>query len=301
MRAVVLAVTTVVTLAAGAARAAETVKAPQLVPGDSWSYVEENPGPQGTHVSHAVMTLVRADKDGIVVDVHPAGAPGPGSERLMGPDWSRVRSVNGRQTVVNQPLLFPLAPGKTWRVAYTEFTPADHRHTHEGWDMTMKVAGWETVEVPAGAFRALKIEGTGTWTADTPASLFVARGRASNGAEVATAQRSPSTTQSGRYYKTFWYVPEVRRWVRSEEDYYSSNGVRSGHSTAKLEAFTLADPPADTPRPPDAAGVPATPKRAKVPPATPRHPLPPPPPAGTPAAPLRETWRQPIAGEAPTG
>lgn len=281
MRTVVLA--TMLIAVAGAAGAAGTVKAPELAPGDTWTYAEENPSPQGQRTSHTLMTLVRADKDGILVTVQPAGSPGPSSERLMGPDWSRVRSVNGRQTVVNQPLQFPLAPGKTWRVAYTEFAPGDRRHTREGWDMTMRVTGWESVDVPAGTFRALKIEGVGTWTADTPASVVVARGRAPNGAEIASARRNAGTTVSGRYFKTFWYVPEVHRWVKSEEDYFSSNGVRSGHSTADLEAFTLANPHATAPSSDGRESEPARVPRAR--PSAPRH---------APASqgdPLRETRR----------
>ena len=32
---------------------------------------------------------------------------------------------------------------------------------------------------------------------------------------------------SGRYYKCFWYAPEVKRWVKSTEENYSSNGSLS--------------------------------------------------------------------------
>jgi len=52
-----------------------------------------------------------------------------------------------------------------------------------------KVAGWEEVAVPAGKFRALKIEGDGTYTRN-------------------------DTRQTGRSKMELWYVPEVNRWVR---------------------------------------------------------------------------------------
>jgi hypothetical protein len=46
-------------------------------------------------------------------------------------------------------------------------------------------------------------------------------------------------TASGRTYKAFWYVPEVRRWVKSVEEYYASSGVRNEKYTGELESFNL--------------------------------------------------------------
>ena len=48
-------------------------------------------------------------------------------------------------------------------------------------------------------------------------------------------------TVAGRTYKAFWYVPEVRRWVKSVEEYYGSGGVRNERYTDELESFQLAD------------------------------------------------------------
>ena len=45
----------------------------------------------------------------------------------------------------------------------------------------------------------------------------------------------------GRTYKAFWYVPSQRRWVKSVEEYYSSNGVRSERYTTELESSKLGD------------------------------------------------------------
>ena len=49
----------------------------------------------------------------------------PPKELLAGADASRSlsRSVNGRQTVVNRPLAFPLNIGKSWIVEYSEDHP----------------------------------------------------------------------------------------------------------------------------------------------------------------------------------
>ncbi len=94
--------------------------------------------------------------------------------------------------------------------------------------------------MPAGTFHALRIDADGTGTADLPANVAVARGRAPNGSNVAVATTQGARTASGRTLRTFWYVPAVRRWVKSEEDIFDTNGVRTSHATSILEAYALA-------------------------------------------------------------
>jgi hypothetical protein len=220
---------------------AESLRAPRLNPGDSWTYENSNEARGTTRVTHDVLTLTRVDARELAIEVHPVGTPGPGREILSGPDWSRVRSVNGKLTVVNQPLSYPLTLGKQWALDFSEDNP-NRFHTREQWHMVYRVAGWEEITLPAGTFRALKIEGDGTWTADLPSNTLVTRGRAPNGTDVLTRTTQGARVVSGRFLKTFWYVAEVHRWVRSEEDIYDSNGVRTARSVATLEAYSLADP-----------------------------------------------------------
>ena len=284
------------------------VAAPPLHPGDSWTYEDGNEVHGNTRTTHDVITLVRAEKTMIIVNVNAAGATGPGREQILGPEWSRVRSVNGQQTTVNRPLAYPLARGKTWAVDYSEATPADRRHLRESWHMTYRVGSWEDVSVPAGTFHALRIEADGTWTADLPANVAVARGRAPNGANVAVATTQGARTASGRTLKTFWYVPEVRRWVKSEEDIFDSNGARTSHATSNLEAYALAgqgdDADAGATDEPDDA--PPPPKRALPKDASPRHAaahgpatVTARPPATPPAQPVAPPPSQPAAPSAP--
>ncbi len=249
------------------------VAAPPLNPGDSWTYEDGNEVRGNTRTTHDVITLVRADKGLIIVNVNTAGATGPGHEQIVGPEWSRVRSVNGQQTTVNRPLAYPLTRGKTWAVDYSESTPADRGHLRESWHTTYKVGSWEDVSVPAGTFHALRIDAEGTWTADLPANVAVARGRVPNGANVAVATTQGARSASGRTLKTFWYVPEVRRWVKAEEDIFDSNGARTSHTTSNLEAYALAgqgdDADAGATDEPDDA--PPPPKRASPKDPSPRH------------------------------
>jgi hypothetical protein len=98
--------------------------------------------------------------------------------------------------------------------------------------------------VKAGDTNALKVEEEGHWTAELEPTQTVVQGAQSNaeGTSMTTQlQKTRETTVSGRTYKAFWYVPEVKRWVKSVEEYYGNGGVRSESYTTELESFKLAD------------------------------------------------------------
>ena len=217
------------------------VAAPTFSPGDSWTY-EDTKEIRGVRRStHNTLTVTRVEGGLLRMAIRSSAPNAVEREVLTQPDWSRVRSVNGRQTVVNRPFAFPLKPGKSWIVDYVEDTPSDRRHLREHLAMTYRVTSWDEVTVPAGTFHALRIDGIGTWSADLPANTVVATTR-SPGSNVAVTSQQGGHTVSGRFLKSFWYVPDVRRWVRSEENYYDNNGVASEQNTSLLEAFTPADP-----------------------------------------------------------
>lgn len=264
MRFMIAVVVFIAVTPAVAPAVAQTVRAPRLTPGDTWTYENAHDLRGVRRSTHDMITLLRADSRMIDVEIRPAGSPNPGKEQLIGPDWSRVRSVNGVQTVVNRPLAYPLTPGKSWAVDYAETTPADRAHTREQMHIVYKVAGWEDVTVPAGTFHVVRIEGDGTWMADLPSNTLVAGGRTPNGGAVVNATRQAARVASGRFLKTFWYAPEVHRWVKSDEEFFDSNGTRTEQSTSDLEAFTLADPAgaAAEAEPPEAAPPPAKHVRA---------------------------------------
>ena len=154
-----------------------------------------------------------------------------------------MRDVNGVETVVNKPLSFPLTVGKNWNVKFTEQHP-NKVHRSETWDVTYKVVGNESIEVPAGKFTAVKIEAEGKWAAQMEPSSTVVQAAQTSAAGASTGseiKNVTATTASGRIYKAFWYVPEVKRWVKSVEELYSSGGVRSERSTTELESFKAAN------------------------------------------------------------
>jgi hypothetical protein len=55
---------------------------------------------------------------------------------------------------------------------------------------------------------------------------------------VQTARTLP-TTAAGRTYMALWYVPAAKKWVKSVEEYYDSNDVRSQRFTSELISFQV--------------------------------------------------------------
>jgi len=105
-------------------------------------------------------------------------------------EWNGVVGVDeGVIDVVHGMLQFPLAPGREYPAAW------DMRRARSGdflvrHERQVKIVGWEEIEVPAGRFRALKVQAQGSY-------------------------RRIDRPSSGAAENTFWYVPEVKRWVKS--------------------------------------------------------------------------------------
>ncbi len=220
---------------------AQSAGAPKVAPGDTWTYRNTIEKGNSWQQVRDELTVVRASADSIEISNKVADSTMPPSEVLVGADWSRSRSVNGRQTVVNQPLSFPLSIGKNWTTDYSENNP-NRLHSNEHFRTPYKVIGWEDVTVPAGTFRALKIEAEGEWSAViAPAVSAVSGSRvdAQGSTVVMQTGRALPKAASGRTYKAFWYVPTVKRWVKSIEEYYGSNGVRNEQYVDELESFKV--------------------------------------------------------------
>lgn len=223
-----------------ASAAAQTVQAPSVESGDTWTYratVER--GPTGWSQTHDEVAVTRVTHSTIFFDTKVSGSTQPPKEIFLGADWSRSRDVNGKETLVNRPFAFPLSPGKTWDLTYTEQHP-NRAHQSETFSDTYTVVGWESVQVPAGTYRALKIEAEGHWQAQLAPAQTVRQGAQVTGSDttmVTQVQKTTPRAVTGRMYKAFWYAPEVKRWVKSVEEYYSSAGVRNERYTQELERY----------------------------------------------------------------
>jgi hypothetical protein len=223
---------------------AQDLKLPTFSPEDSWIYHQTIQKGDKVEANDAEISVVRSDDQDLLVSVKAVGSTRPPVEVMFKPDWAKFRSVNGVETVVSRPLAFPLTLGKSWNVNYTENNP-NPRHVREEIDIIYKVVGWEDVTTPAGAFKALKIEGKGNWVADSPARVQTNSVFAKQGVAVAQSSRNvvqgPQRT-TGRIYRVVWYVPEVKRWVKSRDETLAASGQVSDSEESEFATFDL--PPA---------------------------------------------------------
>jgi len=222
----------------------QTLDQPATKAGDTWTYRNTTEkGPSGWNQSRDEITVTRVTASSIYYSSKPSGSSQPTKELIAGADWSRLRDINGKETVVNQPFKFPLTAGKTWDVQYQEQHP-NKAHKYEKLESKFVVVGYEDVEVPAGKFKALKIESEGRWTAELEPGNAVVQGAQStaNGTTMVTqVQKTNADPVTGRTYKAFWYAPEVKRWVKSIEEFYSSGGVRNERYTGELESYKVGE------------------------------------------------------------
>jgi hypothetical protein len=223
---------------------AQSAPAPNVKPGDTWTYTSTSErGPSGWNQTHEQVTVLRATPSHIYFESKIMGSTQAPGEVIAGADWSRERSVNGTDTVVNRPFAFPLSQGKTWNVEYAEQHP-NRTFASQKWNSQYRVVGMEAVEVPAGKFQAFKVEAEGDWVAQLePRQTVTQATQVEQGdtAMITHAQKIGPVQTTGRTYKAFWYVPEVGRWVKSVEEYYGSNGVRNERYTTELESYKRGD------------------------------------------------------------
>lgn len=221
---------------------AQSLDLPAVKAGDTWTYIDTTEkGPSGWAQTHDQITVSRVTTASIYYTSKQSGSTLTPRERFCAADWSRVRDVNGKETTVNRPLAFPLEVGKTWEVRYSEQHP-NKVHKLEQWNSKFTVVGYETIEVPAGKFKALKVEAEGQWSAEMePANTVVQGAKATQETTTMVTQvsRSGTSLATGRIYEAFWYVPEIKRWVKSVEEYYGSGGERNERYSSELESFKL--------------------------------------------------------------
>jgi hypothetical protein len=238
---------------------AQSVAAPVLKPGDTWTYINTvEAGPNGWHQTRDRISVQRVTAEHIYIETQQSGTTQAPQESIVDADWSRARSVNGTETVVNRPMAFPLTAGKTWAIKYSESNPSPQRAS-ETYDTHYKVIGPDTVTVAAGKFDAIKIEAEGTWNAQAAPGQSITSGvsRTAGGSTVVMQSHNNGTAeQTGKTYKAFWYVPTVGRWVKSVEEYYDANGMRMTRYSNELASYKRAGMDTRTPLNGEAAPVP---------------------------------------------
>lgn len=164
----------------------ERVIKPVIEVGDRWTYRGVNILGAGSEDYEIEVASVHDDLIQVVCTRRSDGKEFDGTYTS---EWSMTSSCSG---FVNRPpgrmLRFPLRVGDSYPVEYSTQRVREFKYTQEV-EGKVTIKGWEQVVVPAGRFRALKVE-----------------------AETRVSQ--PGGTWLART-ATFWYSPEVRRTVKT--------------------------------------------------------------------------------------
>jgi len=203
-----------------AAQAIEEVQRPEVKVGDRWvlrTNSTQASWPRKTIRENRVSFV--DDKTIITVstliDIEGADSPAAKlrnkdaeSETIWTADWNMLANPSGAiYKDHSAEFSFPLRPGKVYR-ADNEFSRPRERNATWRHQRTAKVVGWEEVTVPAGKFRALRIDIESQW-------------------------HRLDIEARGTSRSAYWYVPAVKRWVKSS---YEDS---SGKSTTELISFEV--------------------------------------------------------------
>lgn len=193
--------------------ASRQVAAPALRVGDRW--VTDVVDHQDARLNYRSERIVQSVDGGRVVT----------SVRTLKNNYTRAVEYDGQwsllaarlpngSTTTYEPALpylqFPVSPGQRWQARVVETKADGTQRVHE---VRAIVEGWEPVAVPAGQFDALRI---------------VLNDDVSEGGVLVSQGQDVS-----------WYVPEVRRSVKSEETSLTPNTGERRRRTIELVEYTL--------------------------------------------------------------
>lgn len=172
----------------GAAQTDTPAPRPYVEVGDRWTYRGTNV--LGPDTDEHETVIHRADGK-ILHVVSTRKSDGREFDSIWTAEWNAMASYTGIIYRPNSGIYsFPMRPGDRRTIDFQVMRPRTNIIMfHAKMDVT--VVGWETVEVPAGKFRALKVTAEGVW-------------QQANGSGAHVQQI------------THWYSPEVKRWVKFE-------------------------------------------------------------------------------------
>lgn len=173
------------------------VPRPQVKPGDTWTFRRvDHTGEDATRSFAETVTFAN---ERVIQIVHKREGMEKEIDATFTAEWNAVSSPNTGIFDPDQGLLrFPLRPGDTHDASYDVRFPRQGAYEVKQ-QRHVKVIGWEDVKVPAGTFRALRVESAGTW-------YRVDRG------------------VSGEAKEVMWYAPQVKRYVKWAFDNWTPRG-----------------------------------------------------------------------------
>lgn len=162
------------------------VRRPEIRVGDSWTYRSTNVLAPGTHEHE---TRVSFADDKVILAVSTRKSDGKEFDSSWTAAWNALTSHSGLMFRPHTGTFrFPLRIGEKHEVKYELLRPRVNTVVSLSTG-TAKVVGWDTVDVPAGKFRAIKVE-------------------------LDTVIQPSDGSRAYQRQTTVWYVPNVRRWVK---------------------------------------------------------------------------------------
>ena len=220
---------------------AQTAELPNVLVGDAWVFQRTMQTPkEGFRQMNIELVVTRVTSSRLFHSIRVVGSPQPAQEMIVHRDWSRSRSINGVETLTIKPFDFPLHAGKSWGFVLEENAPEVDRLKSMVIKMTYKVVGIEDVDVPAGKYKAWRIEGEGTWTGTRKPEEVQAQGTHKNAdstVSITTSRKSGQSVQTGRIYSETWYVPEIKNFVKDLVERYDPSGIRYASDMKELVSF----------------------------------------------------------------
>lgn len=185
------------------------VQQPSFRVGDSWTYNKIDLWKNEFQFS-VVSTITALTNKQIILEAE--GLDGSGHSTVFRtPDFNVARIESGNKVQISDPFYpnyaFPLQVGKTWERGVT-FRSSDSSKEVQA-SLKGRVVGWELITVPAGTFRALRIDLEGTY-----------RGISVEG------------RWNGEIRDRLWFAPEVRNAVKYE---YEDTASGSRYTSERYE------------------------------------------------------------------
>ena len=195
------------------------VSAPAIKAGDTWTFkrTDRVERVEDKRVGESIWRVVAADDKTYEIEaiVKIQGSANAPVKLVYSRDGGWLQFGNTRYDPAQTNLSFPLQPGKEWGGRY-KYPSSQTSETVDA-QMDAKALDWESVTVPAGTFKALKIAYTGRWG----------------------MMRGPYRI-GGEFVRTGWYVPEIRQFARWENKVYGANAVQVD-VVLELASFKLVD------------------------------------------------------------
>jgi len=170
----------------GAGQSDARIVKPEIRVGDRWTYRSTNLFAPGTH---DVDNRVSFASDKVILVITTSKGGDKEVDTSWTPEWNAVKPLG---EIMFRPdsgvFRFPMRAGDKYAVNYELLRPRLNTVLSKTTG-AVTVMDWETVEVPAGKFRAMRLE-------------------------LDSMVQPTDGSRGFRRQSTVWYVPDVRRWVK---------------------------------------------------------------------------------------